>query len=73
MTSGTAGMAGCLHRYCAAVLTAYAKKLDFTPVRRPNTVEMNCEDDLYRHYNRDGHLLQCAPAQVNNKICFDRN
>eukprot|EP00854_Cymbomonas_tetramitiformis_P016657 gene16657-19789_t len=45
-------------KYGAAVLTKYSKLMGFTPTPRPGAWEVNCEDDLYRHYNRDGHLLQ---------------
>ena len=43
-------------RYCAELLRAYAKRQTFRPSRVDASVEIACEDDLVRRYDRDGHL-----------------
>ena len=55
--------------YCYQMLKAYAKLQRFKPVRDPRSWEVNCEDDLVRHYDRDGTL---TPKYVteDNSTCL---
>jgi len=45
-------------RYLHTLLTEYSKRMDYKPKRDPNSLEVNCEDDLWRHYDFDGGLLR---------------
>mmetsp|Transcript_30621 Transcript_30621/g.97961 ORF Transcript_30621/g.97961 Transcript_30621/m.97961 type:complete len:601 (-) Transcript_30621:199-2001(-) len=38
--------------YCFEMLKGYAALQRFTPKRDPRSIEINCEDDLIRHYDR---------------------
>ncbi|EOD34076.1 hypothetical protein EMIHUDRAFT_441372 [Emiliania huxleyi CCMP1516] len=38
--------------YCYEMLKGYAALQRFTPKRDPRSIEINCEDDLIRHYDR---------------------
>jgi len=42
--------------YVAHVLRQYATRLQFAATRQEGTVEIGCEDDLYRHYDFNGGL-----------------
>jgi len=42
--------------YCYRMLKAYAAMQRFVPKRDPRSWEVNCEDDLTRHYDRGGEI-----------------
>merc|ERR1712050_17768 len=54
----------------AELLRQYAAKQAFTVRAQPGSVEINCEDDLWRHYARDpgwmGHYLT-----LDNSTCIN--
>eukprot|EP00854_Cymbomonas_tetramitiformis_P000842 gene842-1326_t len=73
-TAGTARMRhmdmGEVSNYLSTVLTQYSQKLRFKPTRLKGSFEVNCEDDLWRHYNIDGSLLRFVTED--NSTCLRR-
>ena len=57
--------------YCAHMLRGYAQLQKFKPQRDPRSWEVNCEDDLIRHYDRDGMLLRRYLTE-DNSTCLHR-
>ena len=55
--------------YCYQMLKAYAKLQRFTPKRDPRSFEVNCEDDLVRHYDREG-ILKGMYLTEDNSTCL---
>ena len=55
--------------YCYQMIKAYATSQRFTPKRDPRSWEVNCEDDLVRHYDR-GTMLQERYLVQDNSSCL---
>jgi protein glucosyltransferase len=55
--------------YCYSMLKAYAAVQRFKPKRDPRSWEVNCEDDLVRHYDR-GTMLQSRYLTEDNSTCL---
>lgn len=43
--------------YLATMFKEYGQRMNYKPVPDPRSFEVNCEDDLWRHYNIHGELL----------------
>ena len=55
--------------YSYQMLKGYAALQRFTPKRDPRSWEVNCEDDLVRHYDR-GSMLQSRYLTQDNSSCL---
>jgi len=55
--------------YCYQMLKGYAALQRFKPRRDPRSWEVNCEDDLVRHYDR-GTMLQDLYLVEDNSSCL---
>jgi len=55
--------------YCYQMLKAYAAMQRFVPKRDPRSWEVNCEDDMVRHYDR-GSMLQNLYLVQDNSSCL---
>ena len=55
--------------YCYQMLRAYAASQRFKPKRDPRSWEVNCEDDLVRHYDR-GTMLRGRYLVQDNTSCL---
>ena len=55
--------------YCYQMLKAYARLQRFKPTRDPRSFEVNCEDDLVRHYDREG-ILRAKYLTEDNSSCL---
>ncbi len=55
--------------YCLSMLKAYASAQKFKPKRDPRSWEVNCEDDLVRHYDR-GAMLAGRYITQDNSSCL---
>ena len=55
--------------YCYQMMRGYAASQRFTPKRDPRSWEVNCEDDLVRHYDR-GTMLQQRYLVQDNSSCL---
>ena len=55
--------------YCYEMLKVYAASQRFVPKRDPRSWEVNCEDDLVRHYDR-GTMLQERYLVEDNSSCL---
>jgi len=55
--------------YCYQMLRGYAKLQRFKPKRDPRSWEVNCEDDLVRHYDR-GAMLKDLYLVQDNSSCL---
>jgi hypothetical protein len=43
-------------RFLADTFKEYGKRMNYQPTPGPDSFEVNCEDDLWRHYNIHGEL-----------------
>lgn len=55
--------------YCYQMLKGYAALQKFTPKRDPRSWEVNCEDDLVRHYDR-GNMIKPLYLIEDNSTCL---
>ncbi len=55
--------------FCASMLRGYAKLQRFKPQRDPRSWEVNCEDDLIRHYDRGG-MIETRYVTQDNASCL---
>lgn len=55
--------------YCYRMLQGYAALQRFKPRRDPRSWEVNCEDDLVRHYDR-GNEIQWRYLTEDNATCL---
>jgi hypothetical protein len=55
-----------LDDFMAELLTRYASLQKFAPKPQPGAVRIDCEDDLWRHYSREGWFSQKFLTQDNS-------